>query len=167
MRLPVWDKPRVISCSEETSQYLCIPRGCLPGAVELLKQHGVRVAIRDERYAGTPIDVTFRGILRGDQEQAIQEVLRHDDGVLCAPTAFGKTVVAARLIAERKVNALVLVHRQSLLEQWRELRRCTSKGLFVRSIRLRKVTRHFGPFGAGIRAGAGVRRRGETHQSDA
>ena len=45
---------------------------------------------------------------------------RHDDGVLCAPTAFGKTVVAARLIAERKVNTLVLVHRRNLLEQWRE-----------------------------------------------
>jgi superfamily II DNA or RNA helicase len=46
-------------------------------------------------------------------------MLRHDEGVLCAPTAFGKTVVAANLIAERGVNTLVLVHRQQLLEQWR------------------------------------------------
>lgn len=120
MRLPVWDKPRVISCSEESSQHLALPRGCLSEAVDLLKQHGMGVAIRDERYAGIAIDVTFRGTLREDQEQAIREVLRHDDGVLCAPTAFGKTVVAARLIAERSVNALVMVHRQSLLEQWRE-----------------------------------------------
>ena len=119
MRLPVWDKPRVISCSEETSHHLGIPRGCLQEAVDLLKEHRIRVAIRDERYAGTPIDVTFRGSLREDQEQAIQEVLHHDHGVLCAPTAFGKTVVAARLIVERKVNTLVLVHRQNLLEQWR------------------------------------------------
>ena len=85
----------------------------------VLKQHGVRVAVRDERYAGTAIDVTFRGSLREDQEKAVREVLRHDEGVLCAPTAFGKTVVAARLIAKRKVNTLVLVHRQNLLEQWR------------------------------------------------
>jgi len=44
----------------------------------------------------------------------------HDDGLICAPTAFGKTAVAAWLIAKRKTNTLVLVHRQHLLDQWRE-----------------------------------------------
>jgi superfamily II DNA or RNA helicase/very-short-patch-repair endonuclease len=43
---------------------------------------------------------------------------------LSAGTAFGKTVVAAWLIAQRQVNALVLVHRRQLLEQWIE-RLCT------------------------------------------
>ena len=38
--------------------------------------------------------------------------------VLAATTAFGKTVIAAKLIAERKVNTLILVHRQQLLAQW-------------------------------------------------
>lgn len=37
-----------------------------------------------------------------------------------ATTAFGKTVVAAALIAERAVNALVLVHRHELVRQWKE-----------------------------------------------
>ena len=44
----------------------------------------------------------------------------HDEGVICAPTAFGKTVLAAWLIAQRNVPSLVLVHRQQLLDQWRE-----------------------------------------------
>ncbi len=44
----------------------------------------------------------------------------HDIGVLSAPTAFGKTVIAAWLIARRQVNTLVVVHRQHLLDQWRE-----------------------------------------------
>src|SRR5207249_4217061 len=44
----------------------------------------------------------------------------YETGVLAATTAFGKTVVAAWLIAKRGVNALVLVHRQQLLEQWIE-----------------------------------------------
>lgn len=43
-----------------------------------------------------------------------------DTGVLCAPTAFGKTVTAAALIARRGVNTLVLVHRTELLQQWKE-----------------------------------------------
>jgi superfamily II DNA or RNA helicase len=38
--------------------------------------------------------------------------------VLAATTAFGKTVVACRLIADRNTNTLVLVHRQQLLDQW-------------------------------------------------
>ena len=45
-------------------------------------------------------------------------MLAHDTGVLSATTAFGKTVIAAWLIARRGTNALVLLHRQQLLEQW-------------------------------------------------
>ena len=47
-------------------------------------------------------------------------MLAHDTGVLAATTAFGKTVIAAWLIAQRGVNTLVLVHRRQLLEQWVE-----------------------------------------------
>ncbi len=39
-------------------------------------------------------------------------------GVLSASTAFGKTVMAAYLIAQRKVNTPVIVHRRQLLDQW-------------------------------------------------
>ena len=119
MRLPTWDKPRVVSCSEEFARHLALPRGCLQEVSELLKEHGIRVLTRDERYAGKAIQVTFHGDLRDDQAEAIRQTLRHDDGVRCAPTAFGKTVVAAKLIADRAVTTLILVHRQQLLEQWR------------------------------------------------
>ncbi|MHB1630387.1 MAG: hypothetical protein ACYCVB_18785, partial [Bacilli bacterium] len=33
---------------------------------------------------------------------------------------FRQTVSTAYIIGERKVNALILVHRQPLLDQWRE-----------------------------------------------
>ena len=119
MRLPTWDKPRIISCSEELAQHLALPKGRLQEVSVLLKEYGIRVTTRDERCPGKSIDVKFQGSLRDDQAEAVREALRNDDGVLCAPTAFGKTVVAAKLIAERGVNTLVLVHRQQLLEQWR------------------------------------------------
>jgi superfamily II DNA or RNA helicase len=119
MRLPTWDKPRVISCSEEFAQHIALPRGCLEEVSALLRDHGTRILIRDERCSGKPIAVNFQGNLRDDQAEAVRLTLRHNEGVLCAPTAFGKTVVAAKLIADRGVNTLVLVHRQQLLEQWR------------------------------------------------
>ena len=53
-----------------------------------------------------------------EQNEAAVSLLNHDFGVLSATTAFGKTVVAAYMIAERGVNTLVLVHRKQLLDQW-------------------------------------------------
>ena len=120
MRMSVWDKPRVIGCAENFPKHIALPRGCLDPAMELLGDNGIRCEIRDERFVGDPIEITFAGSLRQDQESAVTAMLRHDTGVLCAPTAFGKTVMAAALIAHRGVNTLVLVHRTELLKQWQE-----------------------------------------------
>ena len=120
MRFPVWDKPRVISCAENYPNHIALPRGCLDAAQDLLRDNGIRCDLLDERFAGVAINVSFAGKLRPDQEAAAAAMLRHDAGVLCAPTAFGKTVVAATLIARRGVNTLVLVHRTELLKQWQE-----------------------------------------------
>ncbi len=120
MRMSVWDKPRVIGCAENYPQHIALPRGCFDAAAELLADNGIRLDRRDERNAGEPIAVDFVGTLRPDQETAVAAMLRHDTGVLCAPTAFGKTVTAAAIIARRGVNALILVHRTELLKQWQE-----------------------------------------------
>jgi superfamily II DNA or RNA helicase len=118
MRRSVWDKPRVIGSAENYPQHIALPRGCLDAAQELLKDNGIRCELRDERNGGEPLDVTFVGTLRPDQQSAVAAMLSHDAGVLCAPTAFGKTVAAAAMIARRGVNTLVLVHRTELLKQW-------------------------------------------------
>jgi superfamily II DNA or RNA helicase len=120
MRFSVWDEPRVIGCAENYPNHIALPRGCLDAAKELLRDNGIRCELIDERYTGQPIDAVFAGTLRPDQEAAVAAMLCHDDGVLCAPTAFGKTVAAAALIAQRGVNTLVLVHRTELLKQWQE-----------------------------------------------
>jgi len=134
MRMSVWDKPRVIGCAENYPQHIALPRGCLDSALSLLHNSGITCEIIDERFAGTECDVTFLGKLRPDQEAAVSELLLHDCGVLCAPTAFGKTVTASAVIAHRKVNTLVLVHRTELLKQWQERLRLflqTSNGIGV------------------------------------
>lgn len=120
MRMSVWNKPRVIGCAENYPQHIALPRGCLDAALSLLRENGIACELKDERFAGDPLDVAFVGTLRIDQEMAISAMLQHDAGVLCAPTAFGKTVTAAAMIARRGVNTLVLVHRTELLKQWQE-----------------------------------------------
>lgn len=120
MRMSVWDTPRVIGCAENYPKHIALPRGCLDAAQELLQDNGIRCDLHDERYEGEAINVIFAGTLRIDQEAAVAAMLHYDTGVLCAPTAFGKTVIAAAMIAERGVNTLVLVHRTELLKQWQE-----------------------------------------------
>ena len=120
MRFSVWDEPRVIGCAENYPNHIALPRGCLAAAGDLLRDNGIACDLIDERYAGVALDVGFAGTLRPDQEAAVTAMLDHDAGVLCAPTAFGKTVTAAAMIARRGVNTLVLVHRTELLKQWQE-----------------------------------------------
>jgi superfamily II DNA or RNA helicase len=120
MRLSTFDKPRIIACAEDHPQHIGLPRGCLEDLRHTLIDLGINPIVRDERCAGSDLAVTFQGELRPEQRSAVDALLRHDTGVLAATTAFGKTVVAASLIAERRVNTLVLVHRQQLLDQWVE-----------------------------------------------
>jgi superfamily II DNA or RNA helicase len=112
--------PRVISCAEDLEKYIALPRGCIENVKEHLVENAISFAEIDDRFAGNPIDATFKGQLRDDQIQAATGILNHDLGVLSASTAFGKTVVATYVIGQRKTNTLILVHTLSLLDQWKE-----------------------------------------------
>jgi superfamily II DNA or RNA helicase len=120
MRLSVWNTPRVIGCAENFPQHIALPRGCLDAVQTLLAEQGIQADLVDERQIGSTLNLAFAGQLRGDQDAAVAAMIRHDIGVLQAPTAFGKTVVAAAITARRNVNTLVLVHRAELLRQWQE-----------------------------------------------
>jgi len=120
MRLPTYGKPRIVSCAEDHSAHIGLPRGCLDDLRDLLADSKIGLTVRDERNQGESLDVAFHGTLQPDQVKAANALLPHETGVLAATTAFGKTVIAAWLIARRAVNVIVLVHRRQLLDQWVE-----------------------------------------------
>ena len=120
MRLPTFGKPRIISCAELHPKHVGLPRGCLDEALDLLKSNDIEPQLKDERLSGRLLKVGFLGKLHDVQAAAVNALELHDCGVLAATTAFGKTVVGAKMIALRGCNALVLVHRRQLLDQWRE-----------------------------------------------
>jgi superfamily II DNA or RNA helicase len=133
MRLSTFGKPRVIACAEDLLYHIALPRGLLKEVLDLFQSHGIAVYVADHRFSGVPIEVDFHADRRAGQTEAAKTLAACDDGILCAPTAFGKTAVAARLIAMRKVNTLVLVHRRHLMDQWRE-RLALFLGLSIRDI---------------------------------
>jgi superfamily II DNA or RNA helicase len=118
MRLSTFQTPRIISCAEDFPKHIGLPRGCLDEVIHFFKSLNVTPVVQDERVIGIPMEVIFQGTLRSEQKAAAQALLEHDTGVLSATTAFGKTVVACDLIAKRKTNTLILVHRRQLLDQW-------------------------------------------------
>lgn len=119
MRLRIYDTPRIFDCSYEDESFLGIPRGCMDSLAELLNTYEVSLSLEDRRNTGRSINVSFLGTLRSEQVPAAKALLSENIGVLSATTAFGKTVIGAYLIGQRKVNTLVLVHSSALLEQWK------------------------------------------------
>lgn len=111
-----WGIPSELSFFEESETALTIPRGFGPELARLLGC----VGWQDNRRVLPEIDLTFAGILRDYQDEAVQRVLKNNQGVLEASTGAGKTVMALSLIAARRQPCLILVHGQELMQQWRE-----------------------------------------------
>jgi superfamily II DNA or RNA helicase len=118
MRLSTAGTPRVIACAEEFAEHIAIPRGCQEELDALLRQHHVRLIVDDRCTNGTPLDLSFGAVLTPLQERAAEALLAHDIGVFVGPPGIGKTVLGTYLVAQRKTNTLVLVHRRPLLDQW-------------------------------------------------
>ena len=120
MRKSIYDKPRVICCADITKDYIALPRGCEKTLCNMLDEANIRYSIVDKTNHGNLIPISFNGNLRNDQQKAADAILEYDTGVLSATTGFGKTVIASYLIAQRKINTLILVHTQALLAQWKK-----------------------------------------------
>ena len=112
------DTPRIVYNGYDEGDYIVIPRGCYDELISQLSGAGVLYDVVDKRQKGRKIDVHFNGALYPEQQVAAEKMLYNDIGVLAAATAFGKTVLGAYLIAQKKVNALVLVHNVEIMNNW-------------------------------------------------
>lgn len=120
LRMSVYNVPMVIDCSKEDEKYLKLPRGTYDYLESLCNVNNIEIISKDERFVGNKIEVKFNGTLREEQQIAIDNLLKFDNGILCAPTGFGKTVIGCKIIEERKVNTLILVNKIQLLNQWKD-----------------------------------------------
>ena len=129
---PVFYKNRAIGTSNyDTSRwiylgkdhlggYIQIPRGLQDELIANIDKAGIEYTIDDKRQQGRNINVEFNGELRHEQNKALKELTKHDNGILHAATAFGKTVVCSAVIAEKKVNTPILLESSALIEQWKD-----------------------------------------------
>ena len=109
---------RTISMWKDSEGYIKIPRGLLEKVEDKCKEAGICIDKTDKRSYGRPIRVNFKGELREQQTLAAIQLEKYENGILCAPPAFGKTVLAAYIISRRKVSTLILLENTDLLPQW-------------------------------------------------
>ena len=118
MHKSVYGKSRIVWCGEENDQHIMLPRGCEQKLTRLAGEHGCTCLFDDQRNQGEPLRAEFKGELRERQRKAADALLRHESGVLSAPTGFGKTVIGAYLIGKLKMRTLVIVPKTNLVDQW-------------------------------------------------
>lgn len=110
--------PRIVFCGSDTNDYIVIPRGLKTDFLEILQKSSIKYKLFDERQTGKKINVSFAGELYPEQKNAVEKMCKSECGILSATTAFGKTVVGSYLIAEKKVNTLILVHNSEIMQNW-------------------------------------------------
>ena len=69
---------------------------------------------------GVEIDIEFKGKLRPIQLPIIDAYMKYKSGIVSVPCGYGKTVLALDIIARLKVKTLVIVHKEFLMNQWKE-----------------------------------------------
>lgn len=69
---------------------------------------------------GKPINLSFHGTIRPDQQEAVNAFMKVKCGLLELPCGFGKTILALHLIHLIQRKTIVIVHKEFLLEQWVE-----------------------------------------------
>jgi len=120
LRKSTFNTPRVISLFDMNERYVILPRGVVTKVQKLFQFHNVQLIIDDKRFL-KKIDKPKLSIeLRDNQKTAYNKILKNDYALLIAPPGYGKTAVASAVIAKRRVNTLILVHKITLLEQWAE-----------------------------------------------
>jgi hypothetical protein len=89
MRISVKKIPRIISCSDETEKYLCLPRGCETDLKAVFKELSIDVHFVDMTNHGKNIDVKFNGSLRDEQPQALEKLLQKNSGCYICNWGYG------------------------------------------------------------------------------
>lgn len=100
----------------ENNQYICVPK------YYGLKKFGKPNQIIE--FNGKTCNINFLSKLKNYQIPCVEKIINtckeNGGGLLCVPCGFGKTVVALYIACALKSKTIVIVHKEFLLNQWKE-----------------------------------------------
>ena len=118
MGMSVYQVQKYFKLVGESGDDVFLPRGFLNQFTAFLESEKNEFEVVREHMNFKPI--MFQSVLEltQPQEEAVSKMLAAGQGVLVAPPGSGKTMIGIELITKRQLPALILVHRQQLLDQW-------------------------------------------------
>ena len=119
MRISTYGIARIIELYEEKNDELLLPNGTIETLKKGLDESRIIYKITDLRVElKITNNIKFVGALTNEQEEVLKEVIKKPNGVVIAPTGFGKTVLGISLIIKLKLKTLIIVNRVNLAKQW-------------------------------------------------
>lgn len=99
---------------------LILPRGYMRNLLQIFQELNIPRKVIDERISVPVIypEKLSRISLRPYQQRAVEKALKYDQGVVCAPTGSGKTLISLEILRKRREKALIILHRNELAKQW-------------------------------------------------
>lgn len=116
----VFNTPRFLRFYKEREDKLILPRCFLFELTKILKDSNIFFEVEKNHILRPELTFEFKGELRPYQQTSVDILEKRNEGVLCAPTGAGKTVVSLYMIMKRKQPTIILVHTIDLVNQWKE-----------------------------------------------
>ena len=80
----------IIDCSKEDDKYIKLPRRTYEYLESLYKTNNIKINKTDKRFKGKKINITFNGKLREEQQKALDNLLKYDNGYYALQQDLGK-----------------------------------------------------------------------------
>jgi superfamily II DNA or RNA helicase len=121
MRVSTYGISRIIELYEEDHEHLYLPIGALNLIKEKLDKHNILYELIDLRSKPKmKHKLQFQVTLTSDQHHVLEKLVKGVHGVLIAPTGFGKTIIGVALASKIGLKTLIIIHRESIAQQWRD-----------------------------------------------
>lgn len=120
MNKNIWNIDRYFNLITETDNEVILPRGAIGQLLRFCREQKIEFDFQDKRNKVEDLNFVFSTTLLKHQQAILTPIHKKDFGVIVAPPGSGKTVIALKIIADKKQPALIIVHRKQLLEQWIE-----------------------------------------------
>ena len=118
MRISNFNVPRIIQLHKEDIDNIYLPIGIIEELKSMLTNKGILFDIEDLRNTRVINKIKTDIVLRPDQKKAFSEISNKANGLIVAPTGFGKTILGIELISKLRQKTLIITNRVNLCEQW-------------------------------------------------
>jgi len=120
MNLSTYKIEKYFKLIESDENNYIIPRGFLGELINFLNEKNIKFIFNDKRQKCEEIKFENSCKLYDYQQEAVNNMLLEDNGVLIAPPGAGKTIIGIDIISKLKQPTLILVHKKQIYSQWLE-----------------------------------------------